>query len=284
MDAGLIQLHDEHQAAGVWYSEDEVVQYMPSLMKATFDINWRPLRVIIHPASCFTVAAGPDHIPGELVRVWNVGKVGSSNVRQWHFLIQLEAGYEVVAGQGGAAVTLESGGTPIGMLVASLQKDATKAVVTPLHHIHASLNSVLPVEQKVQLCHCHQCPVSVSASHSQHATKQIRNERVYCTSCKQLLQLRLHTGTAVGGTLDGCCSDQMRQTSERIRAGLLSPLLCSSDPYEQPTSCALWNKQAVADSSSSGSGSVGKASKVVAAAMENDEKHEQGLRQVSEVH
>ena len=235
VDVGLIQLHDEHKSAAVCYTEAQVVAYMVILIKAVYSVDESAVRVLVHPASCFTGSTDPDRIPGTLVRVWHVGKPGSSNTREWHLLVQLDAGYEVRKGQSGSAVTLEADGTPVGMLVANIKGDSTKALVTPLHHIYASLNSVLPTDQKLHLCACHQCPVTVAAS--QRATKLMTNAQVHCAVCSKPLRLQ----AAVNGeVLDGCCGGQRELAVERLSQRLHNPLSSSLVPTDVPVSCVFW--------------------------------------------
>ena len=234
LDVGLIQLHDEHKSTGVWFTEEQVVEYMVELMKATYDIDWDAAPVHIHSASVFSSGAGVDRIPGKLIRVWDVGRGGSS--RKWHFLVQMDVGHAVVPGQSGSAVTLVSDGRPIGMLVGRVKGDPTMAVVTPLHHIYASVNSVLDADQKVHLCTCHQCPVSVAES--QRATKLItdRSLTVYCKRCNKPHTLQ----TAVDGEVGGCCGEQHKLANESVQQRIHHPL-SSSMPTVLPYSCTYWN-------------------------------------------
>jgi len=229
VDVGLIQLHDRPETAAEWYTEAEVVDYMVALMKSTWEPDWTPARVLVHTPACLRGVAGEGPIAGTIVEVRSVQVKGGSH--NWHFLVLLEAGYRVLPGQSGSAVTLKSDGRPIGMLVARFEDDHAVALVTPLHHIYASLNSALPEQKKLLLCR--QCPVTVEAP--RHSTKQLANQSVLCTVDREPYRLRLRTNRP---PLQACCQLHTDEASERYWH-TVDPL-AAFHPSTVPQSCRFW--------------------------------------------
>ena len=203
VDVGLVQLLDEHESYAECYSENEVVAYMKPLMRDIAES--RTTRVLVHSAACFRGVAGEGPIPGTILEVKTIQ---SSTEDQWHhlhFVVKLDPPYTVLLGQSGSAVTLEDGGRPVGMLVARYEDDHTKALVTPLHHIYASLNSVLPADGALWLCR--ERPVAVPTS--EHATKHIVGGSVLCGRTG-----RRHVHTAVAQV--DCCREHSDSALRRV--------------------------------------------------------------------
>jgi len=232
VDVALIQKDDRDEPAAEWYSEEQVVEYMVQLVKATFQHDWTPVPVLVHTAVCFRGVAGAGPIPATLMSIGNF-LPSDSTYYHWHFLVRFDSGYEVVHGQDGSAVTLASDGRPIGMLVRRLKDKPSVALVTPLHHIYASLNSVLPADQKLRLCR--QCPVTVVASH--HVGKFIAYKNVLCIKTGQPYQLSL--APSGDRPLQACCQEHTELVNYRVEQLIYSPL--SVVPSRLPASCQFWS-------------------------------------------
>lgn len=246
VDVGLIQLLDQHQSAAAWYTEEQVVTYMIELIKSTYDIEPVATRVLIHSAACFRGTAGEGPIPATLLEVNHI--VSQQRRHDWHLILQLDDGFKVLPGQSGSAVTLESDGRPIGMLVARYKDDHTKAIVTPLHHIYSSLNKLQRERSRHYLQMCHTCPATVAAS--QNATTHIdaSTSKVVCTETKQVFELRESPASAREGVWKTCCP---RHTVRAEKRALDEPneLVASrirevnrflANKHFLPSSCEFW--------------------------------------------
>ena len=242
LDVGLIHLLGDLGTAGAWFTEDAVVGYMVPLMRKVVSKDVVPsepssFRVLVHPATCFRGAAGVGSIPGTITWVGHTecGETGSKHC--WHLIVRVDVGYEIIPGQSGSAVTLVSDGRPIGMLVGRFKGDPTMAVVTPLHHIYASVNSVLGLSRKVILCRCHNGPVTVPVS--RHVTKRIVDRQVCCSDTSEPYKLRL---PSTGGALLGCCVSHTMSANQQVQQLASNPF--SSIPADKvnslPTSCKFW--------------------------------------------
>ena len=231
VDVALIQLLDEHKSGDVGRTEEQVVKYMKAEMKATYAINSTPTRVHIHSASCFRGRAGDGPIPGTILEVRSV--VSDRHCYNWHLLVQLDDGFQVELGQSGSAVTRVNDGRPIGMLVARLETDHSIAIVTPLHHIHASLNRVKGHAPLLSLYN--ECPVTVAEA--ELSTTRITDSRAYCLLCKQPYKLKLWPLTA---QVDSCCTQSGQLAATRLANKRTDLFLSFHKPNSLPTCCQYW--------------------------------------------
>ena len=244
VDVGLIRQPDEYKPTHVWYTEAQLTEYMVALLKATFDINWMPARVLIHSPPCFCRGAGEHQIPGTLIMTTHASDVSSSkDNRYWHFRVQLDAGHETEQGQSGSAVTFASDGRPIGMLVGRFKNNHSIAVVTPLHHIYASLNDGLNEQDRLQLCACPDGPGTVAAP--QQSTKSIKNWRVYCqapaTNTDTLTPYTLKRDFWINGLLQSCCKPHTWLANCLVEGMKLDPLAVERPSHDTlPPSCRFW--------------------------------------------
>ena len=209
VDVGLIQLRGlGNTPMQLWYSEDDVVVYMKDEMKASYT-NTNGARVLIHSPLCFLEGQGDGPMPGAVIEVKNF--ISTDRSYNWHFTVQLADGYEVKPGQSGSAVTLADSGRPMGMLVGHYRDDSSIAIVTPLHHIYASLNDALrltlsPDSGPLRLC-WFAFPASRRAALSftvPSLHNRIVEGRVICGLTQQ--PYRLNISPAVNGSRqEECC-------------------------------------------------------------------------------
>ena len=217
LDVALVLL-DQPSPATAWYTEAEVVKYMQTEMACS--VSSEPVRVYVHSAPFFRTSAEPTNgIPGTIV------EVGSwfGNPHHWlfHFVVQLDQGHAGKQGQSGSAVTLARNGRPLGTMVATLSD--SRVLVTPLHHIYSSLNSVLgrqTPKRQLQLCVFDSGPVAVMAA--RHSTKFVLDGEVCCnnaTPAVHKMQLLY-----VADQLRVCCVARELQVASQIEQREHDPL------------------------------------------------------------
>lgn len=249
IDVGLIQLLDEHKSVDEWYTEVDIFKEGVKDLRAAMSTSAEH-RVRIHAPACFRREREDDeleeeddevgdNIAGTIIWAGN-NRPDNQRGQKYHFLVQLDR--NVVLGQSGSAVTSAFDGRPVGMLVGRLDQQPDIAIVIPLHHIFASLNSVLPDGQKLQLCSCHRCPVTVAAS--QHATKRVEDASVVCAERdgpfglqRQHQQNGVHPHSACS-PLQGCCLKHTSVANERVITN--NPF--SNVPVWLPIACAWWGE------------------------------------------
>ena len=229
IDVALVQVPDEQKSAAVWYTQAEVISYMVDLMKATYDINWSPVRVIVHSPPCFS-HADTSGIFGTLSRIWHIGE-RDSKTHCWHITVRLDANQNVLPGQSGSAVTLVDGSRPIRMLVGRLGSSLSTAVVTPLHHIYASLNEGPLKHSRVHLFSCPDGLDTVAAS--EQPTKFLERGRVFYRETRK--QHMLAPEPMIDGLLKACCSKHSRQVNDRLHNAF-----DHKQENAVPSSCQWW--------------------------------------------
>ena len=230
VDVGLIQLqNEEHKSAAAGFSEDQVHDYMKELVRAVIGKGIEPihpsrLRVLVH-------CAGANPIPGSITHVKTVLD------REMHLIVQYDVG-EVELGQSGCAVTLESDGRPVGMLVARSKRKAADrytAVVTPLHYIYCLLNDVLGRDaSKVQLCHRLEEPLSVATPGHVHVAGE--NKCVECGAVVEHYNLITEPYGIIGGLLKTRCT-RHRWAHEPVRQMSTQTFLSVPDGFTFKPSC-----------------------------------------------
>ena len=252
VDVALIHLLGDLSTDGAWYTEDAVTEdavlgYMIPLMRKVASKDLVPsdpssFRVLVHPGPRFR---GVGSIPGAIVSLEHTVSLEAGSKHRWQFLVQLDAGHEVNACQSGSAVTLASDGRPIGMLVSHWVHDRSIAIVTPLHHIFASLNSVMGT---VRLCSFHNDPLRVDLL--PRATKRVLYGEVRCLQTSRPYSVKL---SSAAGLLDCCCSWHTEQANKRVEQMMSNPF--SHIPTEKqntlPDYCLLWESMGEEDADQS---------------------------------
>ena len=231
IDVVLIKLLDEDTPSAVYYTEEQVTHYMISLMKSIVHQD-ASILVHIHTASCLQEAFETGVIPGTIVDVRHITR--GSVVRRRHIIVRLHEGYKIQPGQCGSAVTLVGDGRPVGMLVARFNNDDSIAVVTPLHHIYASLNTGLPAARKLQLY-----PRRGTVAAARLVSKIIKDGLVQCAVTRAACELERRRN--ISGPLQGCCMWHTTQANARI-GRVNNPFARMPPPVPPvPLSRQFWN-------------------------------------------